>query len=95
MLAYEGFCQSILDKKATAVVLVEDYGNRCGIAYLFKDQDHITSVIGWLRHENSIESSPIKIGAPVVGKNETLFYCEALLELKKCIFESTMLWILV
>jgi hypothetical protein len=75
--------------------IVHDYGNMCGIAYLFMDQDNITSGSGWLRHENSIESSPIKIGAPVVGKNETLFYCEALLELKKCIFESTMLWILV
>lgn len=46
MLAYEGFCQSILDKKATAVVLVDDYGNMCGIAYLFMDQDHITSGSG-------------------------------------------------
>jgi len=77
-LSYLRFCEVVLDMTTAALEIVDDNGNVWGCTLMYDNTDYAHFKIGggWKRmvlSHNLRQGSCILLGAPVAGKNKTLY----------------------
>jgi len=77
-LSYIGFCQATLDTCTTTLNVVDDNGNvwACTLMFGIDDGPHFIIGGGWKRMvmaRRLRQGSHFMLGAPVAGKNRTLY----------------------
>ncbi|KEH19197.1 hypothetical protein MtrunA17_Chr8g0359311 [Medicago truncatula] len=78
-LAYNGFCELILDRRTTALKLVDDCGNKWDCTLIFDSRPYPHFPVGGGFHRMILarrlrDGCHVMVGAPGVGSNDTLYF---------------------